>query len=103
MVIYKITNTINGKAYVGQTVQSNPRARWYQHKENAKKQKHPLYCAMRKYGVHNFKFEIETGKQYRVLEDAAKDIGTVKGAISKVLRGTKKQIKGFTFKYVKGE
>ena len=31
MHIYKITNRINGKVYIGQTVQKNPKMRWYDH------------------------------------------------------------------------
>lgn len=61
MVIYKITNIINGKLYIGQTLDYEERVR--QHKqtpfrENSKEKDRPLYRAMRKYGVENFKFEI---------------------------------------------
>lgn len=58
--IYKITNTVNGKCYVGQSV--NVRERWRQHikrgvgAENATRNK--LYPAMQKYGVENFTFEL---------------------------------------------
>lgn len=58
--IYKITNTINGKAYVGQTSQKI-RVRWITHKCNAHQEKYkhiPLYRAFNKYGVENFVFEI---------------------------------------------
>lgn len=51
--IYLITNTVNGKSYVGQT-KCGPR-RWRQHKRAAATgDKHPLYKAMRKYGIENF-------------------------------------------------
>lgn len=61
-VIYKITNLINNKTYIGQTIQ-NPKDRFYQHKRNSiddssKEYNYPLYRAFRKYGVDNFSFEI---------------------------------------------
>jgi group I intron endonuclease len=55
--IYTITNLINGKKYVGQTVQSNPKERWYRHCSP-----HPfrtaISAAIKKYGKISFKFEI---------------------------------------------
>lgn len=57
MLIYKITNTVNGKIYVGQTVRTLEERKW-QHINTAKKgHKNHLYNAMRKYGIENFKFE----------------------------------------------
>lgn len=59
--IYKIENLINGKVYIGQS--NDIKSRWNDHKRIAKdKSKHgynyPLYRAIRKYGIENFKFEI---------------------------------------------
>lgn len=57
--IYKITNDINGKVYIGKTEEMNPEQRWKQHLQDAKKKKHekrPLYDAMNKYGVEHFSF-----------------------------------------------
>lgn len=54
--IYKITNTINEKIYVGKS--KNPKVRWRQHKSHSKKRNTKLYYAMRKYGIENFIFEI---------------------------------------------
>jgi group I intron endonuclease len=58
--IYKITNLINGKCYIGQT--NNPKNRWKTHKyegiRNRKQGNFPIYNAMRKYGIDNFSFEI---------------------------------------------
>lgn len=55
--IYKITNNINGKVYIGQTI--NPDYRWYKHKYLAQRgSKRHLYSAMRHYGIDNFSFEI---------------------------------------------
>ena len=52
--IYKITNTINGKVYVGQSVDIN--RRWRQHKNS--ELDYPLYKAFKKYGIENFTFEV---------------------------------------------
>lgn len=58
MVIYTITNTINGKQYVGLTT-VKPERRLYEHQNNAKNGRpEAIYCAMRKYGVEKFTFEI---------------------------------------------
>ena len=60
-IIYKITNLINQKIYIGQTIQALKR-RFKQHINNALrnsknlKQIH-LYAAMRQYGVTNFSIE----------------------------------------------
>lgn len=56
MGIYKITNRINGKVYIGQSV--NIQQRWYQHKSSFKNGNTLLYQAIRKYGLENFCFEI---------------------------------------------
>lgn len=60
MCIYKITNIINSKVYIGQTI--NFKKRIYHHKYSAKnedsKSHFPIYRAMNKYGIDNFKFEI---------------------------------------------
>ena len=54
--LYRVTNTINGKIYIGQTV--NPNARWWQHRNDAADPKVPFHYAIKKYGAHNFEFEI---------------------------------------------
>lgn len=54
MVIYKITNKINGKIYIGQTIVSLNQ-RWSKHKFDAKKgSKTAIHNALRKYGFNNF-------------------------------------------------
>ena len=56
--IYKITNQINGKVYVGLTTQGIGR-RWSEHlyRFNSCEREHKLYQAMRKYGIENFDIE----------------------------------------------
>lgn len=56
--IYKITNTINKKNYIGKTTE-NPKTYWNMHKSRAENgYKKVLYTAMRKYGIENFTFNI---------------------------------------------
>lgn len=59
--VYKITNQINQKCYIGSSIQVEKR--WQQHRNcafnpNSHCYKYPLYCAFRKYGLNNFLFEI---------------------------------------------
>lgn len=57
--IYKITNRINGKIYIGQSI--DIQYRWKQHLKalNDNKYSHlKIYQAFKKYGIENFSFEI---------------------------------------------
>lgn len=54
--IYKITNLINNKIYIGQS--KNIYRRWYSHRCDYKNKDLPLYNSIRKYGIDNFSFEI---------------------------------------------
>lgn len=60
--IYKITNDINNKIYIGLTNLQNPVDRWKKHLQDYKKatlySKRPLYEAMQKYGIQHFSFQI---------------------------------------------
>jgi group I intron endonuclease len=59
--IYKITNTINNKCYIGQTKQIKPEYRWNDHIASMKTGRKgcPLLMASaKKYGIECFKFEI---------------------------------------------
>lgn len=58
--IYKITNQVNGKVYIGQTRQS-VESRWNQHKSKARKHvdgNNHFHNAINKYGENAFKVEI---------------------------------------------
>lgn len=54
--IYKITNLVNGKSYIGQS--KHILRRWTQHRYDSKNEQLPLYRAIQKYGIENFSFEI---------------------------------------------
>lgn len=59
--IYKITNQVNGKVYIGQSI--NIKRRWANHEKDAFWEKaecynYPLYKAIRKYGLAYFDFEV---------------------------------------------
>lgn len=60
-IIYCYTNKINGKKYIGQTI--NPNSRYNAHKSavyNTNNQEYntPVHQAMRKYGYENFSYEV---------------------------------------------
>lgn len=66
--IYKITNDINAKVYIGKTLGSIEK-RWKEHLRACKKsknEKRPLYAAMRKYDTEHFKIAL--------IEECHKDI-----------------------------
>ena len=54
--IYKITNLVNEKVYIGQA--QDIEKRWREHKCSSKSNNQILYRAIRKYGLENFSFEI---------------------------------------------
>lgn len=58
MFVYKITNTVNDRVYIGLT--TGPlKVRWRQHLSAAKKDvDKPLYRAMRKHGIDNFSIHV---------------------------------------------
>ena len=58
--IYKITNTINSKSYIGQTIQ-NVKERFYQHcatKCSKAVSNMAIHRAIKKYGKSNFTVEV---------------------------------------------
>jgi group I intron endonuclease len=52
--LYKITNLLNGKQYIGIT--NKPKKRWRSHKSTNKK--YPISLAIQKYSQENFEFKI---------------------------------------------
>ena len=58
--IYKITNTITGKLYIGETCMKDPVQRWKGHLNSIKQGRGcpALRDAIKKYGLENFKFEV---------------------------------------------
>jgi group I intron endonuclease len=57
--LYRIINKINGKIYIGQTVE--PDKRWYQHRRDAANPTMVIHHAINKYGADNFEFEVIAG------------------------------------------
>jgi group I intron endonuclease len=93
--IYKVTNSLNGKSYIGQSV--NPLSeRWNDYKElrNKVKAQKKLYYALKKYGPESFIFEsIDTAPNQLIL-DSLEDMYILKfNTISNgynILRGGKR-------------
>jgi group I intron endonuclease len=58
--IYKITNTVSKKCYIGETTNANPEERWKGHKYTFTKNKGcpALRDAVNKYGIDKFTFEV---------------------------------------------
>lgn len=59
--IYKITNLINNKVYIGKTSHTSIQERFKEHLQDSKRtrcEKRPLYDAINKYGEKNFKIEL---------------------------------------------
>lgn len=57
MIVYRITNKINGKSYVGQTVRSLEK-RWKEHCQRSNVKTMAISNALHKYGAENFYIEI---------------------------------------------
>jgi group I intron endonuclease len=54
--VYKITNEVNGRFYIGRS--KNLKKRWERHKEDMNKKNLPLYVDMREYGFENFSLSV---------------------------------------------
>ena len=66
-IIYKITNTINGKVYIGKTLETMEK-RWKEHqKDSIRFTDRPLYRAMNKYGIKNFIIEVVEEPEIEIL------------------------------------
>lgn len=57
MIIYKITNKVNGKFYIGKTIKS-AEERFQKHRYNHQNQNTHLYKSMRKHGFDHFNIEV---------------------------------------------
>lgn len=79
MLIYKITNDVNDKVYIGQTTMTlNKRVHLYEDEYKFSSRSRPIISAMRKYGFEKFHFN--------VLKDNIK---------------TKEELDSFEIKYIK--
>lgn len=69
-IIYKYTNLINGKIYVGQTINEEKRKKYRISCVNSKRSNIQIVeKAIRKYGYENFKYDILEKHYYSSLED----------------------------------
>lgn len=69
--IYVITNQINDKQYIGQTVNTIKR-RWQEHICSSRQKStrtYPLYNAMNKYGIENFTIKQIEECSYEILNE----------------------------------
>lgn len=68
--IYKITNNVNEKFYIGKTKRSNLSRRWKEHQWKALDEncRHPLYDGIRHHGLENFSIEVLEECQLAVLD-----------------------------------
>lgn len=62
-VIYKITNILNGKIYIGQTTKSIEK-RFGQHKCATGNRNSSISSSIRKYGEENFSIEIIDSRKF---------------------------------------
>lgn len=60
--IYKITNKINGKSYIGQTTDYIRRFQEHKAMGYGRENNKLLYSAFKKYGIENFEFEVIENK-----------------------------------------
>ncbi len=81
--VYKITNGLNGKFYIGIT--ANPTKRWWEHRNQTRQTHTKLYNAFKKYGTDAFTFEVmcwcASREDARDLENLVVDVSeaTIKG------------------------
>jgi hypothetical protein len=72
--VYLITNTVNGKRYVGKTHRAS-RKRWADHCSAAKRgSQYPLHCAIRKYDKDAFAVvELTSGLSFAAANLASRE------------------------------
>jgi group I intron endonuclease len=79
LFIYRIRNKVNGKAYIGWTV--DPKRRWRNHQLSARNaSRNAIHRAIAKYGVQNFEFQI--------IEQM---LGTIRGAHAREIQWIKRE------------
>ena len=72
-IIYKISNSVNDKVYIGKT-QRTLQVRWTEHKNKYIVYDNKLYRAMRKYGIEKFKIDlVEENIPVELLNQKEKD------------------------------
>jgi group I intron endonuclease len=72
MIIYKATNKINGKVYIGQTIKTLSE-RIKSHKSHSKTRKSIFYSAIIKYGFEIFEWKIiDFAKTHKELDNQEK-------------------------------
>lgn len=77
-IIYKATNLVNGKVYIGQTIRSlDERVRQHINDTNAMKDSFAFHSAIRKYGEDNFRWEV-IDKAYSSRELDEKEVFWIK-------------------------
>lgn len=72
--IYCITNLINNKKYIGKTLNSIEKRfkEHYQDSQRERFEKRPLYDAINKYGIENFKINLIEECNYKILAEREK-------------------------------
>ena len=80
MLVYKVTNKINNKCYIGSTYNFEKRKSQHikasKNKAGNKTYNYPLYRAFRKYGLENFTFEI-LEDNIKLIDIAAKELNYI--------------------------
>ena len=80
MLVYKITNKINNKCYIGSTYNFEKRKSQHikvsKNKAGNKAYNYPLYRAFRKYGLENFNFEV-LEDNIKLIDIAAKELSYI--------------------------
>jgi len=99
MIIYKATNKINGKCYIGQTVKTLAR-RKCDHLCRLRKgdRDHKFYLALRKYGQENFEWETLQEHFAHGLREFCKNFSKEKlthSSLSQVATGKWSHYKGY--------
>lgn len=90
-VIYRATNKLNGKSYIGFTSRTlEERLREHKKESQRKITKTHFHSAIRKYGIESFSFEmLEEGEDQRIGKDSREShwIGILNPAYNKTLGG----------------